>query len=84
MVFADSVDRSIVDKQLQKDVQVELVERLLESFQVFREPDLVLHVLDLFVSGVKAHTSHHVSNRLKRHLSIKLSGLGGMSSFDRI
>lgn len=76
VLFADAVDWPAVDEQPEKQVQVQLVDRLLVVFDVLGEPDFILHVLDLLLSGVEAHAAHHVSDGLQGNLAVQLPSFG--------
>lgn len=76
MVLADSVNRPVVNKKLQKDLKVELIYSFFIVLYVFAISDFVLHVFDFLLSGVESHAPHHVGNRTQRHLSIQLSCFG--------
>ena len=73
VVLTNTVDRSMVHEKLQEDVQIELAHCFFVVFKILRVPNLVLHVLDFFLSGIKSHTSHHVCNCTQRNLAIQLS-----------
>lgn len=70
MVFSDSVDRSVVDKQLQKGLEFQLTHCLFVMIDILAVPDLVLHILYLFLSGIEAHASHHVGDSTQRDLAV--------------
>lgn len=81
MVFSDSVDGSMVDKQLQKSLQFQLTNRFFMMIDIFTIPDLILHILYLFLCRIKAHTSHHISNSTQRNLTIQLPSFSCMLIF---
>ncbi len=78
MVLVDGVNRTVVDEQFQKYLQVQLIDCFLIVFNILTVPDLVLHVLDLLLSWVETHAPHHVGYCTQRHLPIELSCLSGM------
>ncbi len=73
MILTDTVDRSVVNKKFQEHIKVQFTQSLFVIVNVFWEPDLILHVLDFFLSRVKAHATHHVGNSFKGYLAIKFS-----------
>ena len=64
MVLGDAVDGTVVHEQFEESLQLQLADGLLVVVDVLAVPDLVLHVLDLPLSRVETHTTHHVSNGL--------------------
>jgi len=66
----------MVHEEFQKDLKIKLIDRLFIVLHVFAVSDLVLHVLDFFLSGVEPHASHHVGDRTQWYLAIQLSCFG--------
>ena len=62
VVFSDSIDWSVVDKQFQKGLKLQLTHSLFVVIDIVAIPDLVLHIFNFLLGRIEAHTSHHVGN----------------------
>lgn len=77
VVLANTVDRSVVNKELNEVFTVNV--RLVLSFlSQDRETYLISHVLHFHLSGVVSHGSHQERQLLNRYDSLKSTGRGGV------
>ncbi len=70
MIFADTIDRPIVNKKFQEHIQIQFAQCLFVVVYIFWKSDLILHVLNLFLSRIETHASHHIRYSLKGNFSI--------------
>ena len=81
MVFSDSIDGSVVDKQFQKGLKFQLANSFFIVIDIVAISDLILHIFNLFLGWIESHTSHHIGNSTQGNFSVKFSGFCGMFIF---